>query len=384
MHRLFRSLFRLSSVFFLGSLISTNRIDYRILPSAGWVEISKPFIVEAAYPNWIASTYPPENIPLNYLQQIGHVFVWPGDGGELVIPGDFLVPQLIELAHSAEKEILVGVGGGNRYAEMAAMVSDPAKREIFVNDLTDFVMQYDYDGVEIDWEYPQTSLDRENLNSFMAELRNSLDESGQNLQLNLIVSGNEWFGQWIDVNSITPFVDYYLVITFGFYHMDSRLSGHNSPLYPPSSEVSDAGSVDGTIHYWTESRGIAKSKIFIGLASFGNSFDSEDLYQPFTTFRQAYYRDIKPLIGNGYTRHWDDISKVPYLTQDDGLIVWSYDDPTSFGIKCDYVKANGLAGVAVWEMSGDLLNGEHELLETVAFKLMLSHAMYLPFIHGRR
>ena len=34
------------------------------------------------------------------------------------------------------------------------MVSDPAKRAVFVNYVVAFLQKYDFDGLDFDWEYP--------------------------------------------------------------------------------------------------------------------------------------------------------------------------------------------------------------------------------------
>jgi chitinase len=153
-------------------------------------------------------------------------------------------------------------------------------------------------------------------------------------------------------------------------------------LYPPPPGVDEYGSVDDSIRYWSEERGVPRSKILMGLAFFGNSFDSEGLYDSFSSYSQADYSDIKPLIGNGYTRRWDSVSQVPYLTQNSGPWLWSYDDASSIRLKCDYVIENDLAGVAIWDVTMDLINGRQELLEEVADKSWL-RTVYLPIILRR-
>ncbi len=356
------------------------------------VDTHPPYVVSAAYPGWRASAFPPEAIPFNHVHQVGHSFVMPGEFGTLVVRDGFVMPELIELAHRAHTMVILVVGGANSYAAFASMAADPSDRATFVHNLTDFTRDHNYDGVSIDWEFPQTSADRQNLSAFMAELRAGLDTVDRDLQLSIAVTSNERRGQWIDVEAITPLVHHYLVMTFGYYGAWGSESGHNAPLYPPPSwkgqssrqATGPSRSVDQSLRYWAQTRGVPHSKILMGLPSFGIWFDSEGLYQPFTATKKADYRDIKPLIGNAYARHWDGAAQVPYLTRDDGPGLWSYDDPQSIGLKCDYVLTNGLAGVAVWDVTMDRVAGEHELLNVIADKLIahkpVPHRVYLPLL----
>jgi chitinase len=140
--------------------------------------------------------------------------------------------------------------------------------------------------------------------------------------------------------------------------------------------------VSGTIDYWVNQRGVPREKTLMGLASFGMSFDSEGLYLPFNNSVQDYYNVIQDLPGQGYTEHWDTISKVPYLTQDAGAWLWSYDNPRSMGIKCQYVLKNGLAGVAIWDVTGDYDDGRQILIDRIAAELNGKHD-YLPVLLRR-
>ncbi|MFC2037061.1 glycoside hydrolase family 18 protein [Chloroflexota bacterium] len=353
------------------------------------IDAQRPYVLSAAYPFWRAATFPPEAIPFEFVHQIDHCFVMPGEHGTLQVPNGFVMPELLEMAHRADRKVILGVGGANSHDAFATMAADPHDRGTFVRHLTDFVLDQGYDGVTIDWEFPQTPADRQNLTALMAELRAGLDATDGDLALSIAVSSNEQRGQWVDVETITPLVHHYVVMTFGYHGAWGSESGHNAPLYPPPLQESQVtphhlgrGCVDQSLRYWTQTRGVPRSKIVMGLPSFGIWFDSEGLYQPFTSSRKADYRDIKPLIeqsqdGNGYTYHWDATAQVPYLTQDTGPGLWSYDDPQSVGVKCDYVLANELGGIAVWDVTMDLVAGEHELLKVIAHKLM-PYRIYLP------
>ena len=47
-------------------------------------------------------------------------------------------------------------------------------------------------------------------------------------------------------------------------------------------------------------------------------------------------------------------SGVPWLHEPSSGLFLSYDDPASLLLKKQYVQANGLGGVMIWEMSSDL------------------------------
>ncbi|KAJ7049709.1 glycoside hydrolase family 18 protein [Mycena amicta] len=61
-------------------------------------------------------------------------------------------------------------------------------------------------------------------------------------------------------------------------------------------------------------------------------------------------------IAPGIPYRWDECSQTPYLYAanhgKEGVLI-SYVDPRSFGVRGEFVKANGLAGFSMWEVGGD-------------------------------
>ncbi|KAJ7502374.1 glycoside hydrolase family 18 protein [Mycena galericulata] len=55
----------------------------------------------------------------------------------------------------------------------------------------------------------------------------------------------------------------------------------------------------------------------------------------------------------GVPYRWDACSSTPYLYAANHGVLVSYDDPRSFAAKGGFVRANGLAGFAMWEVGGD-------------------------------
>lgn len=338
-----------------------------------------PYVIEGAYPAWRRIAYPPASIPYDQVTRVSHAAVWPDANGDLVVPAGLVTPELVDASHAAGRPVVLVVGGASRHDAFATMTADPSARATFIESLAAFVVDQGYDGVEIDWEFPQSAQDRDHLTGLVAELHAALAARGREPGLSLCVALAPALGQWIDAECLTPLVDYYLVMAYNQHSAGSAVSGHNAALYSPAGE--EDLSVDAGIRYWTDQRGVPPGRVLLGVPFYGNSFDSEGLGLPFTTFGQAYYRDIAPLAGQGFTRHWDTTGHVPYLTEDVGPLVWSYDDGASIAAKCDYARDRGLAGIAIWDITGDLPEDEGSLLAVIVERMGVRRGtLYVPIV----
>ena len=73
-------------------------------------------------------------------------------------------------------KVMIAIGGWNegstKYSNMA---SNPQSRKTFIKSIMDFVDEYDFDGVDLDWEYPANrggaSSDVQNFPKFLEELK---------------------------------------------------------------------------------------------------------------------------------------------------------------------------------------------------------------------
>ena len=63
------------------------------------------------------------------------------------------------------------------------------------------------------------------------------------------------------------------------------------------------------------------------------------------------------------SRQWEPTSAVPFLVDETGTNVLSYDDPESVQAKGQYVKANGMLGAMFWEYRYD--SDDHALLKAL-------------------
>lgn len=108
---------------------------------------------------------------------------------------------------------------------------------------------------------------------------------------------------------------------------------------------------------------------------YGKEFSATRLYGPSTGGTELVYSSITPRLKSGWTRYWDEVSKVPYLLNSTNTKFVTYDDSLSLSIKCQYAKQNGLGGVMIWALGQDVINNRQPLLEAISLAMATSTAI---------
>jgi len=312
------------------------------------------------YAAWQRGAFPAEKIDFNNLTHVAHAFIWPNADGSLATYDNFLYPQLVAKTHQAGKKIYVSIGGWGQSDGFSPMATNATARTKFVENVKNFCRTNGYDGADIDWEYPQSNTDRANLNLLIKELRAAFDAVNPNMILAMAVPISDWSGKWFDFATSKNYVNWIGGMTYDFHGSWTNHAGHNAPLYAPTNEPE--GSVDLGIQY-LRSRSIPPEKIFLGLPFYGKEFTAKELYGSSTGCTDRRYNEITPLLAAGWTYHWDNLAKVPYLTNFNHTKLLSFDDTVSVRIKCEYVKQKKLGGVIIWELSQDDMGNQQPLLE---------------------
>ena len=87
-----------------------------------------------------------------------------------------------------------------------------------------------YDGVDIDWEFPSSESDRKNLSIFINDLRSAMDDTGEYYLLSMAISSGSWSGQWFEYDELSKYLDWFGVMTYDYHGSWTNHAGHNSPM----------------------------------------------------------------------------------------------------------------------------------------------------------
>lgn len=308
---------------------------------------------------------------------------------------------LIKLAHAAGVKVMASIGGWSMSKHFCEVAADARKRSTFIDDCANLITTFGFDGIDIDWEYPNemgmnienySDADYANFATLMAELRREIGTGNENgkVLITAAMSADPTNLAGYNWERLQASMDYFNIMTYDINGGWSDKAGHNSPLYNyPGAERSL--SLDSTTQFLIE-QGVERNKINLGVAFYGRGVitkdpavlngptadkvqttpqPGEEYFQPDGPIMSCgdfdnwgywdatpFYSAIQQKTGggtiNGWNSHWDANAKVPYLTKDNYFL--SYDNVRSIKEKAYYVVDEDLAGLIVWNVYGDMEN----------------------------
>jgi chitinase len=117
----------------------------------------------------------PGLVPFDKLTHINYAFLLPNEDGSFhELPDTQRLAELIRLAHHRNVKVLVSVGGWGWERQFESVAASSARRSTFIQGCLKIVNQYHFDGVDMDWEYPNPGTSAHNFLALMQELRIAL------------------------------------------------------------------------------------------------------------------------------------------------------------------------------------------------------------------
>ncbi len=268
---------------------------------------------------------------------------------------------------------ILSVGGWGAGGFSDALLT-PQGREAFAQSGIELMLKYDFDGLDLDWEYPcideaeidARPEDKKNFTKMMWLLRAKMDAlsivTGRKYHLSMAVGcGKERYAHIMELAELGTFLDEINLMSYDMRNGNSEMTGHHTNLFNNSGDKRP-GSAKYAIDLFVE-HGVPIEKLVIGAAFYGRGWTGVQgggtgLNAPSAgkEFRggglsYALLSDQALQKEHGYTRYWDDEAKAPYLFNGETFI--SYDDTESVAEKIKYVIERGMKGLMYWEYGGD-------------------------------
>ncbi|MEH0928985.1 glycosyl hydrolase family 18 protein [Micromonospora sp. CPCC 205558] len=304
--------------------LATAASTLTLVPTAAQAVVLPNNFKSVGYmPSWAGNI---NTIQYNKLTHINYAFVLPNSNGSLQGVDGGRLSSLVSQAHANNVKVSIAVGGWNDGNDSAfeALAANSGTRTTFVNNLVNLVNQYNLDGVDMDWEYPDPGTSANNYTALMTQLGSAMRSRGKLLTAAVVSEGPSVQG----------------VQTAVFNQVDWL----NIMAYDGGSPHANYDWSINSVNLW-KARGLPASKAVLGIP-----FYSRPVY-----YNYSYLVGLDPANANrdcatigGSQQCWNGIPTVKRKTQ--------------------WALANA-GGVMNWELSQDM-SGSTSLLSAMYDTIM--------------
>ncbi|RFU82010.1 chitin-binding, type 1 [Trichoderma arundinaceum] len=256
------------------------------------------------------------------------------------------------------------------------IANNPSNQKAFIKSLISFLSTYNFDGVDLDWEYPEApdrggiGADYDNFPKFLSNLKSSLKATGGRDGLSVTLPASYWYLQHFDIKKLAKIVDFFNVMSYdlhGVWDMPNKWVGPYLNAHTNLTEIKDALDL-----LWRNN--IPYDKVNMGLAFYGRGFTAADpkCLTPGCRYASgSKSRACSHEVGIVFNSEISDIMQSqnvqPVLYKDAAVKVLTYDtnqwvafdDEETLGLKLNFAKSKCLGGVMVWAVSHDTENATY-------------------------
>ncbi|KAH8653610.1 hypothetical protein BX600DRAFT_526827, partial [Xylariales sp. PMI_506] len=324
----------------------------------------------------------PEEIPIGGYTHLYFSFLYIDPNTYEITPMENnqtdLYSRMTALKEDADLEVWISIGGwsftdpGSTQETFTNLAASESLQATFIASVINFLGEYGFDGVDLDWEYPGApdrggnDADFANYPTFLSNLKTELDQYGYGLSITIPAS--YWYLQYFDVVTISGIVDWFNMMTYDMHGTWDATDVYIGSVINPHTnltEIQDA--LDLLWHL-----DIEPSMVNMGLAFYGRSFTllDDSCVTPgvcnFTagaapgactaTSGILSFTEIEALLADPS----QDAVMTLYEAEAVQVITYggnqwvSYDNNVTFDLKMEWANSVCLGGTFVWAVDLDI------------------------------
>ncbi|KAK2750070.1 hypothetical protein FQN57_004562 [Myotisia sp. PD_48] len=301
-----------------------------------------------------------------------------------------LVERLTALKQiDPDLKVFIAIGGwtfndpGPTATTFSELAASAEKQKAFFKSLISFMSTYDFDGVDLDWEYPVADdrsgrpEDFENFPRLISNLKKALGSSGGRDGLSITLPASYWYLQHFDIRNLVKDVDFFNIMSYDLHGTWDRGNKWVGPYLNSHTNLTEIANALDLL--WRND--INPDKVVLGLAFYARAFTatSSSCLEPGCTFESGANpgkcsREVGILLNSEIKEIMAERNIEPTLDEDaavkilsfDGNQWLTYDDGDTFQLKANFARSQCLGGVMVWAVSHDTADGEFTAALSIA------------------
>lgn len=271
-----------------------------------------------------------------------------------------------------ELKIVASIGGWGTAAMFQQVVGNTRKQRELVRSVLDIVSVYGFDGLDVDWEYPSTAKEGEQLTDLLRDLRHGMNKLGPHLSLSVASPASPEHLVHYPLQQMDRYLSFWNVMGYDFFGASwSPVTGHHSNLYG-NNEIREP-SASLSIQYYL-SRGIPPQKLVLGMPLYARTFyqpEAPRMGVPFTR-DSPYESDIVDYVDVAQANEQYDEKKVAAFRFDsEQKLLYTYDNVQCAREKARFVRQNRLRGGFWWDSKGEAKEEQRKLVRAFASEFMV-------------
>ncbi|QQE11410.1 glycoside hydrolase family 18 protein [Planctomycetota bacterium] len=303
--------------------------------------------------------------------------------------------QLIELKKKyPHLKTLISIGGWELSMHFSSLSTTAEGREILAKNAVKFMREYQFDGIDIDWEFPvsgskykdkQRPEDKQNFTLLMQAIRDEMSQyekqDGKKYLLTAAVTVGVFRQKHLELEKLADLFDFVNVMV---YDMHGRWvkdkTGHLSALYPSSASggINQGINGDNGVQGYIK-RGFKPEQVMMGAPLYaagwkGVSHEYNGISQPaealaFGITEHKGYWEWRSIVSELLEKRPDEFklmldkeAKAAYVwaPEVDGGTWITCPSRDSYQAKIDYINKHNLGGMFFWDVSNDVRDPKHK------------------------
>ena len=265
-------------------------------------------------------------------------YQWAGGGQSNQEVADDALAEIKRLHTVAKSKSKLIAGFGHMDGPMTTAVANPDTRRTLARNMATWAIERGYDGIDIDWEYPDTEEQWKNFGFFLADLREELSGSGISISIAASVTYK------VPTYWATDQLDFLMTMSYDDLTPDNHASMRRFQ--------GDAAKCVNDFH-------MPKQKVVVGLPFYTNQKGTLTTQYGYSQVL-SWYPNIKPNVNEIVSKNQDG-SPGP---------VHTFNSPQLIAEKCKWVKQEQYGGVMIWAYDTDVALSHKASLGRAMFKVI--------------